>query len=472
MANDPNTIQYVIQEDGFWYIASKDRTPGVPGITVSSKGIANGLSTEYNDGFDFGPDSYDPTSTANPPYTQTSGSLEAINYIFSNGGGKVYFKKGIYNISTPATALTSGNAFLYIPENPITNPAISITLEGEVAPNSPNSPAAPVPIQEVIFNYTNPNYNDVWLFEASPDYSQSQNIRLTMKNIHFQEPPASSTNPIILGIDYRTVSTVELENVAVIVDAEFDSGAPTTAPIPDPLSLSPYSVGLSTTSQNWGNGINYLNNVIIYGYTVGITISGQIEVDNLSLGYCNYAVVDNGSDNMHIINRLNTNNCVHTFGFNGGKHTVGFKGLQLSQNGNSGVWMQYVNDLDLSPGQASGTTFSIYGYMEFASYLPTINFSAISAIYGYIKTFAGIAQSSPAVPASGTAQQNTNPYAVDVYVYGGDVTEIQITRNGNVYTVLSVSTAIAMSGQVYKLNPTDSITITYSTAPSWEWLSD
>ena len=56
MANDPNTIQYVIQEDGFWYVASKDRTPGVPEITVSAKGVANGLSTEYNDGYDFGPD--------------------------------------------------------------------------------------------------------------------------------------------------------------------------------------------------------------------------------------------------------------------------------------------------------------------------------------------------------------------------------------------------------------------------------
>ena len=53
MANDPNTIQYVIQEDGFWYVASKDRTPGVPEITVSAKGVANGLSTEYNDGYDF-----------------------------------------------------------------------------------------------------------------------------------------------------------------------------------------------------------------------------------------------------------------------------------------------------------------------------------------------------------------------------------------------------------------------------------
>ena len=79
---------------------------------------------------------------------------------------------------------------------------------------------------------------------------------------------------------------------------------------------------------------------------------------------------------------------------------------------------------------------------------------------------------TPSIPASGTAQQNTNPYAVDVYIYGGDVTEIQITKNGTAYTVLSVSTAIAMSGQVYKLNPGDSITVTYSTAPSWEWLSD
>ena len=85
MANDPNTIQYVIQEDGFWYIASKDRTPGVPEITVSAKGIANGLSTEYNDGYDFGPDSYNPSVTSGVPLTQTSGIQEAWNYAVSVG---------------------------------------------------------------------------------------------------------------------------------------------------------------------------------------------------------------------------------------------------------------------------------------------------------------------------------------------------------------------------------------------------
>ena len=92
----------------------------------------------------------------------------------------------------------------------------------------------------------------------------------------------------------------------------------------------------------------------------------------------------------------------------------------------------------------------------------------------YIENCKGLdlVPTTPSVPTSGTAQENTNPYPVNVYIYGGDITEIQITRGGTAYTVLSVSTAIAMSGQVYKLNPGDSITVTYSTAPDWEWMSD
>ena len=95
----------------------------------------------------------------------------------------------------------------------------------------------------------------------------------------------------------------------------------------------------------------------------------------------------------------------------------------------------------------------------------------VDAVHSY--TFASIpvnTPTTPSVPTSATAQENTNPYAVDVYVYGGAVTEIQITKNGTAYTVFSVSTAIAMSGQHFPLNNTDSITIIYSTAPTWEWL--
>jgi hypothetical protein len=103
MANDPNTIQYVIQEDGFWYIASKEKNPYVPELTVSAKGVANGLSTEYNDGYDFGPDSYDPNSTASIPYTQTSGIQEAWNYALSFGSivQEVHLLSGVFMISAP-----------------------------------------------------------------------------------------------------------------------------------------------------------------------------------------------------------------------------------------------------------------------------------------------------------------------------------------------------------------------------------
>ena len=38
------------------------------------------MSEEYNDGWDFGPDTYSPTSTSAIPYTQTGGIMEAWNY--------------------------------------------------------------------------------------------------------------------------------------------------------------------------------------------------------------------------------------------------------------------------------------------------------------------------------------------------------------------------------------------------------
>ncbi len=78
---------------------------------------------------------------------------------------------------------------------------------------------------------------------------------------------------------------------------------------------------------------------------------------------------------------------------------------------------------------------------------------------------------TPTVPASGTAQQNTNPFPVKVYVNGGALTQIQITHNGTATTVFSASTAQAVYA-IYDLDVGDSITLTYSTAPSWTWYTE
>jgi len=85
--------------------------------------------------------------------------------------------------------------------------------------------------------------------------------------------------------------------------------------------------------------------------------------------------------------------------------------------------------------------------------------------YDYI-----IQPSTPTMPASGSAYQNLNPYPVEVYLSGGSATEVQVTRNGTTYTVWSSSSAAAIPPLTIRLDTGDSITLTYSTAPSWTWL--
>ena len=80
-------------------------------ITVCSRGISNGLSKLYNDGFDFGPDTMLNATLPNqygPPYTKTSGLLEAVNYQQKNGG-KIQMTAGRFVISpdTPLTQVTT-----------------------------------------------------------------------------------------------------------------------------------------------------------------------------------------------------------------------------------------------------------------------------------------------------------------------------------------------------------------------------
>ena len=124
-SSDPANVGYIIQENGFWYVAYKEKVK-VPEVVVSAKGVVNGLSEEYNDGWDFGPDSYDPNSTASIPYTQTTGIQEATDYMLSSGSlqnglyylSNLFIRNGRYTIN--ATILIS-------PTVPIAN----LTITGE-----------------------------------------------------------------------------------------------------------------------------------------------------------------------------------------------------------------------------------------------------------------------------------------------------------------------------------------------------
>jgi len=175
-------------------------------------------------------------------------------------------------------------------------------------------------------------------------------------------------------------------------------------------------------------------------------------------------------------------------------------------NGSAGGLVKFINnDVYFTYTPSSATSYYLV-YDPFGSgthYLPTIimkgnrfNFPTSNASFGGFVGSAGATVSNPnalfvdldnvfnlsginlpypstttpSVPASGTAQSNTYPYPVEIYISGGSATAVQVTRGGVTYTVWSSSTATAIPPLVVRLEPGDSITITYSTAPSWVWL--
>ena len=456
MANEPNTIQYVIQEDGFWYVASKDRTPGVPETTVSSKGVANGLSEDYNDGWDFGPDSYDSTSTATPPYTQTSGIQEATNYIQSQ------IITGSTNVGTPAIVMPKiklSDGIFYV------NSGINIP---DLVTNGFAISGSDQMLTYVYFSSNDP------VFTVSPDYSG----QMTFKNIQFAVTTGYNADSVI---KWKRTSTqkygtlilksingsargwvnglINVSNLNQVKCTDYEtygggSGGTTQGTIANCNTVQFYN------SSMYSPGYLYLNNVssafIIGGYVNAISLSGGTTVFMESL----------------FINGIELTGTAEIFG---SKLSTVYGDLinqpyfvYNSTTGTISDVVLVIRDFLLYNG--SGNTASLdngnisYSYV---SVTPSINTADMSNFIVPVYN----APSTPSVPASGTAQQNTNPYPIKAYIQGGAITEIQITIGGTAYTVYSNSTASAVY-EGFTLPAGASITLTYTTAPTWSWVPE
>ena len=429
-------------------------------VYVTSKGIVNGLSVLPNDGTGwFGPDT---TLNATAPgqyggtYTKTSGWSEGFNYAITNAknnGGQALpvrlLSGGSYQIDAPIVVSPTSNVY-------------GFTLEGD-----------------------GQNFTEI-LTNVSSDYV----ITFDMTNFQF----ANFSIKGIGGINNKSSTGYGF------IKADM-SGTTNT------YSATMYieSLQIGTNTELWTEQSLYLNEfqtITTVNYTdynnVGSgagSVGPSLIANNVTMIGSNFVstCTVGGSNNMTLIA--------------GGK--IG-NSVIISSDGCTSLHIQdmTLGNLSLSPDisvnfvklenilqyksntvlvQNTGTTTSyiqrwiVDGYLYnnstytnfYDSYITPayFKFTRIYASGSSTTTVPIAVPSTPTVPSSGTAQENTNLYPVDVYVYGGDVTEIQITRNATAYTVFSVSTAIAMSGQHFPLSPTDSITITYTTAPTWEWLS-
>ena len=462
-------IPYIIAEDGYYYVAYKEKAP-VPEIVVSSKGIANGLSEEYNDGWDFGPDSYSSTSTSAIPYTQTAGIQEAGDYA-GKFGGDIKINAGIFIINTPITftaslhIIGSGKWFPFgdgsmpdtdIPGN-VTIIRASSTFSGNYMIEFYNSGAL---LENFTIDLNNVAANGIYGYSSSTYPLPSQQLGLVLENV--------------LGINGSSgYYYVVVENVwNTIIDKCTWNGTSGSVNLNNPGSDNWV---LNTQDYTAGGMKSYGSYTYIFGGIQQLVQlvggSAWIEFGNWTNNYTDTDIQLLGNmSGLYITNSLMYLESGYVIDFGGySVDVLSLINTQLNNNYN----------------YSSVTIFSsLSAYKKFVSLnnilvipnttLPTLNgnpFSVTEGFDGYHYLLSYAQPTAPSVPASGTAQQNTSPYPVKVYINGGALTEIQITIGGTAYTVYSNSTASAVY-EGFTLPVGASITLTYTTAPTWSWVPE
>ena len=470
---------------------------GKPSITVSAKGRSNGLSNTINDGADFGPDTTLNATSPNqtgPPYSPYIGIEEAIKYAIANGIGEIRLSDGIFDITNaPFTTdpVTGRKYKLYIPivnesttggnNNPISLNIIGAT---NIIPSSywNNIPTPGLrnitTIYDGTVDTTTTNTAEDFIFGvmATPNTSTESPYNFVVLYMDgFVIQTQAEYTSYLGGVDVFNAIQASFGTIKItVISGQTLNKQPATGLM---WGNSSGDLALNTANSidvlGWQDGwISNFSHIYVGYYHAAICINGLSNYGSLG-GPQNYSGYIGIVELEHVTNGLNLNTGLLSSGTS--RITLG-----IGSFGTGDLDAGY-NYSIISSSSTYGNTVSILIYELGSSgivpafSIPNSNDSirilSWSAKEGNTSAYVP-STVTPTVQASGTAQQNTNPYSVNVYLYGGTVTQLQITRNGTAYTVFSNASGLALSGQVYKLNPSDSITITYTTAPTWEWLSD
>lgn len=416
-------------------------------ITISEKGIANGKSVYLNDGADFGPDTKLGATTPGqygPPYTQTVGLQEADTYVHSKNfiqgygqAGTIRMTEGEFGLIATykpsnytrligtgeiQTQLFAGASGMTVIKN---NASASFTHNefSNFSINSFGQGATALDIEQPENASSNMFENIVIVGQWSAAPYKFIGVEGTrLKNFKVEQQGTSPFGQISTPGGSFFVEKSTLGNVSVA--AQIMSIERTVL---QQISLSD-TTNIMVLDRSYQANPFSGNRIILNGFVVQNMI-----IKNSMLGLSSSASLFDLSVTNSAINSLSMENC-HLQNLDG--TTVNWSTGTLAP---THLHTKYIT----IEGTISGLPFDVYNNIS----------------NNYVV-------STPAVPASGTAQQNTNPFPVMVYVYGGTVTAIDYTPAGG--TAIEVGTAGPAS---IRLNTGDSITLTYSATPSWKWAS-
>lgn len=277
-------------------------------------------------------------------------------------------------------------------------------------------------------------------------------------NIHMQ-----ASNNVSLGgqiqfpfSDYAVIIGNTVENNTIQNDVNTANNVQIIGNKVMNATPAPGYAGIRVSGNNCiiqGNDITVTTNdgISVTGASSGGSIVGNRIYSSWSSAASGQALNDNGASDLIISNN-------YCDGVTGKGFTYG---LNLTGTGH------HVTENYFTPGVFDGLTGSATYTLVEHNYFNVYNAPAASLLGTYsvlrnnYRANPGGAQTAPAIPASGTAY--TNPFAFDceVYITGGTVTVIAI---GGTATGLT-------SGQFF-VPAGETITLTYSAAPTWTWFGN
>ena len=291
--------KYIIKADGYWFVEAHDVDPSKGYISVSAKGIINGLSNQPNDGADFGPDTYNPSSTASIPYTYTSGIQEAIDYAYTQNDTSIKLLSGLYDITnapwiTPPKAGTSyGVCKIYIPYRLYSDSPLLIKIQGEyggkpwyyqlnegatsnfVPPNTTSG----VIIQDLTSsNPATGKTASIFLVDydrsATNEQKKFSNTQLDISNIDIRlnSPPYSN------GFDFSYCSGITANNIANTVDHVNGTISQPAIGVSEDIGI------IMPFYENAGKSV--LNGAYVEGQYTGLLTSSHFIGDKIFVQYC------------------------------------------------------------------------------------------------------------------------------------------------------------------------------------------
>ena len=427
-------IPYIIAENGYYYVAYKEKVK-VPEIVVSSKGIANGLSEEYNDGWDFGPDSYSPTSTSAIPYTQTSGIQEAADYLIAHNGGEMRLMDGVYDTTNaPFQSYINhsgaAQAKVLLRDGAATSKFIGISITGSAGELILNSEVTGAPyseygttLKDTSAGSSTPSYI-IAVASNSSDIEYQSNINIDIDRINAVVQSGNG----IGGFDFKSAVFLRIGAISIGVNQGWNIDEPTnTTQIGINLSGG-YSSSSVVTLISCAGG---LYNVVSLGH--------HPQIFYLAVSGCMNAIyIDNeihegfiaSMDIEYTQNIFNMSE--FSFNLRGAITPLKIEHISIANNNNysnGASWQNAVSFLVLPSSFTPKMPIYIdllayYGGFVPDNYYPDTNTLYIHNIQ-YTNTtlinsyFSGNPAISANPPVSGTPYQNTNPYdiIIDLPVY-------------------------------------------------------